>query len=159
MHHYIQQLLEDFKKAAEKASPKDIDFGESYEEFEEAMLEVENAEPVPPEEQFGVSYKELPPPERLTNEQMKLLIEAFITAVEAHGSGITFPDEGKAPVRIRYNALREQFKDGFYAMPGWFIDFCDGWCPDCTFSDYCKTKDDVWTPEELETEKKKNIKI
>jgi len=153
MHRYIEQLIEDFKKAAETANPKEIDYGETYEEFEAAMLEIENAEMVPPEEQLGVSYQELPPAEMMTEDQMERLTEAIVAAVEAQGSGITFPDHGKAPVRIRYEALREQFKDGFYAMPGWVIDFCSGWCPDCIFADYCDVCKENWTKEELEKER------
>jgi hypothetical protein len=155
MHRYIQQLLDDFKTAAGQAGSREIDYGKTYEEFEEAMLEIENAEPLPSEEQFGVSYQELPPAEMLTDEQMKLLTDAIITAVEAQGSGITFPDEGKAPISIRYEALREHFKEGFCAMPGWVIDFCSGWCPDCVFVDYCNSWNDTWTKEELERERKK----
>ena len=155
MDRYIEQLIEDFNKAAAQAEPKEIDFGETYEEFEEAMLEIENEEPAPAQEILGVSHKELPPAKMLTDDQAERLIEAIVNALEAQGTSVTFPDYGKAPVKIRYEALREHFKDGFYSSPGWVIDFCTGWCPDCAFVDYCDTSKEVWTKEELEKEQNK----
>ena len=159
MQRYIEQLIEGFRKAAREASPKEIDYGETYEKFEAAMLEVESAEPVPPEEQFGVSYKELPSSELLTDDEMERLTDAIVAAVEASGGGITFPDKGNAPSSIRYEALREHFKEGFYAMPGWHTDFCSGWCPDCIFADYCKSCKEIWTKEDLEKERMKNTDL
>ena len=154
MHRYINQLIEDFRLAA-RIKPREIDFGETYEEFEAAMLEIENEELVPPEEQFGVSHKELPPAKMLTDDQAERLTDAIVAAVEAQGTTVTFPDYGKAPVKIRYEALREQFKDGFYSSPGWVIDFCSGWCPDCVFTQYCDVCKEHWTKEELEKERAK----
>ena len=52
-------------------------------------------------------------------------------------------------------SLREHIKNGLSAMHGWTIDFCGGWCPDCTFVDYCNTKDDIWTKKELDIERSK----
>ncbi len=153
MNRYINQLIEDFKHA-EAHAPSEIDFGNSYEEFEKRMLEFEEGKRVQAKEKLGVSYKELPPADRMTDEQTQRLLEAMLNALSANGTEVTFPGNG-IPVKLAYTELHEQFKEGFYAMSGWTIDFCTGWCPDCAFVDYCKTKEDIWTKEELEAERRR----
>ena len=157
MHRYLQQLIEDFKKAEAKPPPEPA-FGDSYEEFEKQMLEFEEGDLVPAKEKIGVSYEELPPANKMTDEQVQRLLEAMLNALSANGTGISFPGDG-IPMKLAYTELRELFKEGFHAMPGWTLDFCSGWCPDCAFVDYCKTKDDIWSKEELEAERRKQNKV
>ena len=153
MNHYIQQLIQDFNKA--EAHPvEEPDFGNDTEKFEKQMLEIEEARSKPSKQIVGVSYEELPPAERMTIEQTQSLLEAVLNALSAKGTDVTFPGDG-VPVKLAYEQLREHFKEGFHSSPGWVIDFCDGWCPDCAFADYCTTKDDIWSKEEMEIEKKK----
>ena len=154
MDRYIQQLIEDFKLAETQESPK-IDFGDSFEEFEQQMLKIEEGELMPAKEKVGVSYKELPPADKMTDEQTQCLLEAMLNALSANGTQVTFPGDG-IPAKLAYSELREHFNEGFYAMPGWTIDFCSGWCPDCAFADYCDAKNDIWTKKELEEERKKH---
>ncbi|MCF6242957.1 MAG: hypothetical protein L3J74_16640 [Bacteroidales bacterium] len=153
MNRYIQQLIEDFDRAGKKPVPE-INFGESYEEFEKQMHEIEEGKLIPAKEKIGVSYEELPPVEKMTDEQTQNLLEAMLNALSARGTDITFPGDG-IPVKLAYTELRNHFKEGFHSIPGWVIDFCSGWCPDCAFVDYCSTKDDIWTKDELEKEKAK----
>ena len=153
MDRYVQQIIEDFKLAEENPVPK-IDFGNSYEEFEEQMLEIEKGETVPAKDKIGVSYEELPPADKMTDEQTQRLLEAMLNSLSVNGTEVTFPGDG-IPVKLAYSELREHFKEGFFAMPGWTIDFCSGWCPDCAFVDYCTAKDDIWTKEKLEAEQRK----
>lgn len=153
MNRYINQLIEDFKQAESKPQPK-IDFGDTYEEFSKQMIEFESSDNAPSKEKIGVSYEELPPTDKMTDEQTPRLLEAMLNALSANGTEVTFPGDG-IPVKLAYSELREHFKEGFNAMPGWTIDFCSGWCPDCAFADYCKAKDDIWTKEELEAERKR----
>jgi hypothetical protein len=56
------------------------------------------------------------------------------------------------PVEVVYAEIRKMFKDGFHVMPGWTIDFCSGWCPECAFAEYCDSCKETWTIEELEKE-------
>ena len=153
MDRYIQQLIEDFKLAEENPVPE-IDFGDTYEEFEKQMLELEKFETVPAKDKIGVSHEELPPAHKMTDEQTQQLLEAMLNSLSANGTEVAFPGDG-IPVKLAYTELRDHFKEGFYAMPGWTIDFCSGWCPDCAFVDYCKSKDDIWTKEKLEAEREK----
>ena len=61
---------------------------------------------------------------------------------------VAIPGGDKAPVELVYTEIREIFKEGFHAMPGWIIDFCDGNCPDCAFKNYCDFYDEeMWVGE------------
>lgn len=153
MQKYIKQLIQDFNLAEQNPTPE-TNFSKTYEEFEKQMLEIEEANPEPAKQIVGVSYEELPPAEKMTVEQTQQLLEAIQDALLAKGTTITFPGDG-VPVKLAYEQLREHFKEGFHASPGWVMDFCDGWCPGCAFADYCTNKDDTWTKEELEEERKK----
>ncbi|MEA3504998.1 MAG: hypothetical protein U9R32_07360 [Bacteroidota bacterium] len=99
------------------------------------MLEIERGERVSAKEKIGVSYEELPPADRMSNEQTQKLMEAILNALSANGTDISFPGNG-VPVKLAYTELRKHFKEGFDVMPGWTLDFCSGWCPDCPFVDY-----------------------
>jgi hypothetical protein len=155
MNRYIAQLIQDINLAKENPRPEP-DFGYSYEEFEKQMPEIENASHEASEQILGISYEELPPAEKMTVEQTQQLLEAILNSLSAKGTGVSFPGDG-VPVKLAYSELRAQFRDGFFAMPGWNIDFCDGWCPGCAFADYCNTKDEIWSAEDLEAERRKKI--
>jgi hypothetical protein len=77
----------------------------------------------------------------------------MLNALNANGTGVSFPGNG-VPVKLAYSQLREKFSEGFLAMPGWHIDFCSGWCPDCAFAVYCDVCKENWTDEELKKEQK-----
>jgi len=155
VNRYIAQLIQDINLAKENPRPEP-DFGDSYEEFEKQMLEIEDASLEASEQILGISYEELPPAEKMTVEQTQQLLEAILNALSAKGTGVSFPGD-EVPVKLAYSELRAQFRDGFFAMPGWNIDFCNGWCPDCAFADYCNTKDEIWSAEDLEAERRKKI--
>jgi len=156
MDHYISQLIEELAKA--EANPvTETDFDSSYIEFEEQMLAIENGETIAAENLLNVSYDELPPVEMLNKMQIQKLLTAIFNALSAKGTNISVPGNG-VPVEIVYNEIRKMFKKGFFAMPGWTIDFCSGWCPDCKFADYCETCWEIWINDELEKERRVIIK-
>jgi len=152
MQKYINQLIQDFNLAEEEPTPE-TDFGDTYQEFEKQMLEIEEARLKPAKQIVGVGYQELPPVDRLTQEQVELLLDAILKALAAKGTNVSFPGDG-VPVKLAYEQLREHFKEGFHAMQGWNIDFCDGDCPSCAFVDYCVTKNEIWSKEELDKAKR-----
>ena len=151
MQKYLKQLIQDFNLAEENPRPE-TDFGDTYEEFEKQMLEIEEATPEPAKQVVGISYEELPPAEKMTVAQTQELTIAMLNALLAKGTSVHFPGDG-IPAKLAYTELREQFKEGF--MPGWTIDFCSGDCPSCAFVDYCSSKDDTWSKEELDAARKK----
>jgi len=90
----------------------------------------------------GVSYEELSPAGRLTDEQTCDLKHYIILALESKNYKIRFPDKAPASVKVQYEALRDEFKKGAYTSPGSVIDFCLGReCGNCRFADYCKIID------------------
>ena len=157
MQHYIEQLIDDLAEAKKHVPPEPV-FSEDYDEFEKQMLAIETAPDVPAKKLYGISYEELPPPERLTEKQMQQLIEAIADTWAAFNCFIIFPDN--VPIKLQYELIREQFAEPIHYMPGWSnnYDFCSGWCPDCEIAEYCTNKDDIWTSEELEEERKKSTK-
>jgi len=154
MQRYIDQLIEDLRKAKNHV-PSEPKFSEDYEEFEEQMFAIETAPDVPMKKLFGVSYEELPPPERLTDSQMQQLIDAIVDTWEAFNCSADFPEN--VPLKLKYELIRDEFADPIHYMPGYSMhyDFCSGWCPECRIIDYCKTKDELWSKEELEEERRK----
>lgn len=152
MDRYITQITEDLAKAEANPTPE-TDFGTSYEDFEKQMLEFEEGETVSAKDMLNVSFEELPPVEMLNKVQIKKLLISIFNALSAKGTNVHVPGSD-APVEVVYEAIREMFKDGFRAMPGWNIDFCSGWCPECKFADYCESCGKTWTKEDLEKERK-----
>ncbi len=156
MNRYIQQLIEDLAMAeAQPVSP--LDFGLTSEDFQKTMHQIEQWEKMPAMDMLNVSYEELPPTEMLDKMQIQKLLLAIFNAMAAKGTHVSVPGNG-VPVEIIYTQIREKFQDGFHVMPGWTIDFCSGWCPDCAFADYYDFCLESWTKEDLEKERKNNSK-
>ncbi|MBN2662935.1 MAG: hypothetical protein JXR68_04735 [Bacteroidales bacterium] len=156
MQRYIEQIIQDLQDAKNNVPPDpELEKTESYEEFAEKMFAIETAPSQPMKKLFGVNYEKLPPPEKLTNEQMQQLIDAIEDTFSEFNIGIDFKDE--IPIKLKYEVLRDEFEDDFLYMHGFHttIDFCDGWCPECKIADYCDIKYENWTPEELEEERNK----
>jgi len=141
MQRYIQQLIEDLN-IAESNPIKDLDSGNDYEGFEQMMLKIENYERLDLTQVLGISFEELPPPERLSVEQTQKLMVALLNAMAAQGTNVSFPGSG-IPVGLAYGELRKYLKEGLSSMSGWNIDFCDGNCGDCTFLSYCETGKEI----------------
>jgi len=151
MERYIEQLVADLAKA--EANPTlEPDYGESYEEFEKTMLEIEEGKKIPAKKMLNISYEELPPVEKLSKEHLEKLLPALMSALSAKGTTICIPG-GNVPDEIVYREIRELFIEGFNAMPGWVMDFCSGYCPDCAFVDYCETCKESWTKDEIQDER------
>ena len=157
MHRYLQQLIEDFKRAGAETKYADTGFGKTDEDFDRLITEIEEGTKISAKAFVGVSYDELPPADMMTDMQVQLLLQAMLNTLSANGTEVVFPGKD-IPVKLKYSELREHFKAGFYTLPGWTIDFCSGWCPDCAFSEYCSIKDDIWSQEELEVEHRKQKK-
>lgn len=154
IQRYIEHLIADLFEAKNHVPPEPV-FSDDYEEFEEQMFAIENAPDVPAKKLFGISYEELPPSEKLSEEQMQQLIDAILDTFAAFNCSADFPDN--VPLKMQYELIRDKFAEPIHYMPGYSMhfDFCSGWCPDCKIADYCSNKDAIWTKEELEKERKK----
>jgi hypothetical protein len=135
MNNYINQLIQDLAQAATHPTPE-LDFGNSHENFEKVMLQIEEWEKMSAKEMLNVSYEELPPAEMMDKMLIQKLLLAIFNALSAKGTQVHVPGNS-VPVEVVYAEIREMFKDGFHVMPGWTIDFCSGWCPECAFAEYC----------------------
>jgi len=142
MQRYIEQLIEDLQNAKKNVLPEP-DFGNSYKEFEAKMFAIETAPSVPTKQIYGVSFEELPPPEKLTIEQMQQLINAISDTWEAFSIGTMCPDG--VPVELQYEVMRDSFANDVHYMPGFSsdFDFCIYWCEGCKIAQYCEIKDDI----------------
>ena len=141
MQTYINQIIQILNQAEQNAPPMES-FTDSDFEFEMQMELLESDARVPLEERVGISFEELPPVDKMTVEQTQSLSIALLNALEANGTGVHFPGNG-IPVKLAYTELLKYLKDGVMALKGWNLDFCDGWCPDCAFADYCSVKDEI----------------
>ena len=154
MQQYIEQIIGDLQKA-KRNLPPDPKLGteKTYKEFEEKMFALETAPDIPAKQLYGVSYEELPPAEKLTNEQMQQLIDAIAELFEARNYGVDTPEN--VPINLLYEVMRDEFKGDIHYMPGFSsdFDFCINWCPDCKILDYCEYREEFWTDKELEEEK------
>jgi hypothetical protein len=142
MKRYIEQLIEDLNEA-KKRIPDEIKFSEDYEEFEEQMLSVENSPDITMEALFGISMIQLPPADKLTEEQMQLLTEAILDTWAAFSLSADFP--GDLPIKLQYELLRGQFEEKIHYMPGWthHFNFCIIDCETCLINEYCDMKEDL----------------
>ncbi|MCK5535887.1 MAG: hypothetical protein KAI79_03620 [Bacteroidales bacterium] len=152
MQKYINQLLGDLKAACKNVPPKP-DFGNTQKEFNVAMDSIVHAPEQEPKKNFGVSYQELPPPERITDKQMQQIVDAMTNTFNAFGMSVHLKSE--MPTNLQYELLRDLFLDNMPYMPGWNFDFCDGHCPKCKILDYCDSWKDTWTIEEIKKEQEK----
>ena len=127
--------------------------------FLKRVMAFEDAEVKPVYEIIGVDPKDFPPADLLTREEIKAGFEKLVKIFEEHG--ISWGVNDNVPVEVSYRFLTEDYLlSESQDLPqdfGWTIDGCSGDCPDCFQADYCKNKDDIWSPEELKAERKKRL--
>jgi hypothetical protein len=142
MQRYINQIIADFKKAKQNVPPDpELEKAESDEVFAEKMLALETAPSVSFKEFFNVAYEELPPPEKLSEDQMKQIIDAIVDTFKAFHISVDL--KPTIPLKLKYEILRDIFIDEIFYMPGFDMtfDFCDGNCNTCKIFDYCELQD------------------
>jgi len=124
-------------------------------EFLKQVLAFEEAEPRPLYQVLGVSPDAYPPAEQLSEKKLQEKYQDLIVQLESHQISVDLK-EG-IPLRQVYQYLVEELQEKFTIIPGMtlHLDGCSGWCPDCFQVDYCDVKDDIWTKEDLERERKK----
>lgn len=149
MQRYIEQVINDLRQA-KKNVPPEPDFGETYKEFEKTMWEIENAPDIDVKKTFGVSFEELPPPEKLTVKQMQQLIDAIEDTWNAFRISVELPCD--IPVKLKYELFRDEFDEENNPIPGYanVFSFCDGWCPGCKLAEYCPSRREIWNDDEFE---------
>ena len=138
MHPWLSHLLEDIAAAHRKESPEpetSKSFDEEMEEIEQWVIGDE------PKETFGdycgLKSESFPPPDQLTEGEMKKVCRALRKMVASWNHGDDFPDQ--LPVPLTYKFLIETLDKGTFIPSSGFItfDYCSGYAPECVFKEYC----------------------
>jgi len=139
MHPYIPYCLEDIAAAHHL----EIDVLEYLPmTFEEEMEEIENwvagEEPLHTFGYYcGLSAEQFPPPEQLSDDDMKLVCDAFNKMMFSYNHGIDLPET--LPIAFAYKIIVDSLnmKTNIPKSGLMHFDFCTGYAPDCIFKEYC----------------------
>jgi len=134
---------------------KEID-PEIENQFLKQVLAFEEADLIKMYKILNISLDDYPPEDTLPDDILEQKLEELEKIMAKHN--IYLELSKKMPKRLIYKYLvEEELESEIEVVPGMttHIDGCDGWCPDCFQADYCETKDQIWTKEEFERERKK----
>ena len=150
MKTYLAQLLDDIKNAHNTgiaSIKKDEEL--SFEEEMEIVEDYATGRNIPPSlsERCGLKIEQFPPAEKLSEDEMKAVIDAFQEMLFSWHIGADFP-EG-LPVDRAYPLLVNLLKEEAWFFPGGTLhyDFCDGYAPECPLEEYCPCKE-IWKESE-----------
>lgn len=149
IQNYLNQLIEEIREAAKDAPhQKTLDDVKTPEEFEECMEFGHTGRNMDEKTKtlaqlFGIPSSHLPPAEKLSNNQMKMLIEEIEKLWTAYHLIPEVPE--KVPYELHYNALKNEWDEEIVYVPygEYHMDFCNGNCEDCQFLGYCPTGDEM----------------
>lgn len=142
MQRYVDQLIEDIKRAKRKESKHKIK--KLYDDdFEKQMEAIESTPDIQLSDQVGIQIEELPPFELLTLEQAQKIADTIVESLATYGLNVILPKE--VPTELRYKLVRDLFKEEMQLIPGWTnnYNFCSGECFGCKIGDYCSTRKEV----------------
>lgn len=140
MEKYVLQLIEQIKEAHRPVSVSDLP--PQVISFEEEMEAVEKwvaGDGCPPilRNRCGLNGDEFPPPEKLTEEQMILICDAFQEMLISWNLMADFPSN--LPISRAYPLMISLLEEESWDLPGGTLvfDFCTGYAPDCVMKEYC----------------------
>lgn len=139
MHPYIPHLIADIKAAHRKENLEKENNSQSLEEhFEEIEAWVRGDEA---EHTFGyhcgLLSENFPPPEKLTQKEMKLIRKEFERMMYTWNVDIDLPK--KLPVDFAYKMIVDTLDSNIMIVNsgGTGFDYCSGNPPECIFKEYC----------------------
>lgn len=139
MHRYLHYLLSDIQAAHKAEMDEELTFPKSFEEEMEEVERYIRGDDEQPLSYYTKLYKEVfPPAERLSQNEIKILLEAFITMLKTWNAQVDFPV--KMPLKERYEFLRNNILEvGITPINSGQIhfDFCSGDASDCDWGKYC----------------------
>lgn len=149
MKKYLEQLLEKIAQAQkdvqEPIDPKLSHPDHPAMEYEgmEYMALWESDDCSSSKELFGIEVEELPPSEKLSEEQVTKLFDALILLLNEIGNEFSFPDN--MPLNLKYDLLLKEWDKGFKNLKGGYgffcHDFCTGNSDGCALGAYCPCLD------------------
>ena len=137
MKKYITQLIEDMHRAAENLPAKPYYDIPQEAEGIEYVIEWENAIAKPMQEWFGIDKANFPPAEKLSKDELKLMVEKIIELWNAYNFAPVLPYD--VPDELVYKALVSKFDEPveWLSEGCCYIEFCDYDEDNCPFPSYC----------------------
>jgi hypothetical protein len=148
MEHYLEQLMEDLQQAKLKFKPtnplwKEGNPDDDLESVDFSQVEkYENNEVTPISEITGIDQEQLPPVEKLNQEQQAFLAAGLEELLQHFHFELDFPRD--YPMHLRYAFIRKIWSEEQVAVT-WgtiHIEFCDYNEENCPFQGYCHICDD-----------------
>jgi len=142
MKNYLNQLIEDMHNAAKNMPVKPFLEISEDEECLRGVMEYESTEPKPMQEWFGIDKANFPPAEKLTKEELELMVDEILKLWHAYNFDAVLPEN--LPADIAYKVLVDNFdKPVIWVSEGIIgIEFCDYEPENCPFpEEYCMCKD------------------
>jgi hypothetical protein len=144
MEQYINQLIEDIQNAQRPESEhveeeKEFDIEAHFAEVDR-FVSGEGEEPLG--EILGFEEIQFPPIEKLNDNQMQRISEAFVECLFSWNITAEIPEE--APISLRYSLLVSTLKKQVYIQNSGFIhlEFCQYDVETCPFgNEFCQCKD------------------
>jgi len=151
MQRYIEQLIEDIHKATWKLNPPH-ELWQKAEADPDSELELEDmsylekyiyGEEEPISVITGINLEQLPPVEKLTQEQQALLAAELERLLQYFRFCLDFPDN--YPAHLRYAFIRKFWKEKHVALSFGesYIEFCNYEEEYCPFPGYCNTCQEI----------------
>jgi hypothetical protein len=147
MQNYINQLLADMV-AAKTNLPAEINYAVLYPDHPayryglDYIVEWEMSPSYTMDELFGIKAEQLPPAEKLTDEQIVQLIEGMFDLWAAFN--FVADTDYEAPMRVYYDIIRTHWATQpikYHADGINELDFCDYNTDLCSWGEHCKCKD------------------
>ena len=142
MSKYLTHLIEDMQQAAKNLPAKPYLELSEDDECLRGVIEYESIEPKPMQEWFGIDKANFPPAEKLSNDELELMVKEIIKLWHAYNFDPVLPKN--LPARIAYQTLVNYFdKPVTWVSEGIIgIEFCEYDTKNCPFpSEYCMCKD------------------
>ena len=147
MKRYLEQLIEDLHKATSNMKPPNElwDAGEANQDEELTLEDISQSEKyvygdeTPISEITGIDQKQLPPVEKLTQEQQALLSAELEELLYYFHFQLDFPDN--YPAHLRYTFILKFWEEKHVALSfgTTHIEFCDYDEEQCPFPGYCNS--------------------
>lgn len=142
MQRYLNQLIADMKEAAENLPPKPIYDIPPEAEGIEYVIEWENATEKPMHEWMGIGKENFPPPEKLSNDELDMMVDEILKLWAAYNIHADLPEN--LPAGIAYKLLVDYFdKPVAWISEGTLhVEFCDYEPENCPFpEEFCMCRD------------------
>ncbi len=158
MNRYVEQLIEDIRRAGEMAPPDvetatDLDEDEALEQhFADVERYIAGETDGTLSTITGILTDTLPQPEKLTPAQLSRLVSELVILLNKWNFYPEFPD--KLPDELKYRALLGVWDDEqTYAKSGMMhLEFCNFDPESCPFTGYCTVCDEVANDDMAEIE-------